>query len=196
LRVISAIMIFGRHADFEVIVFSCILLQYLIQQFPRVPHELRAYGPEQVAFSHFSDAFGRAHVHTEQFPAEERSVPIPENVHELLRQGIGPLPAVVVILLDLRVVQPDDHEAARHRAAGPAGTRHTCPERPRDPQCRLAVQTEPPAVSGQDSLRSGKAVEKRGKGLFDVIILFVHWKSKKGKIKGISRRGAEDTEKI
>jgi hypothetical protein len=94
------------------------------------------------------------------------------------------------------MIQPDDHERARHGAAGFSGPCHARTECACDPECCFAVQTGPPAVDRQDGLGSGKTFKECRQSLVDVIIciLIFHEMILKPTIKIVSRRGAENAE--
>ncbi len=68
----------------------------------------------------------------QQFPAKDGLVPGPEPGCEFMHQLIRPLPRRVVIVLNLAVFEPDDHERAGNRAAGLAQTPHSAAEGPGD----------------------------------------------------------------
>lgn len=153
-------------------------LEQVLKKLPRVLHELRAQGSEQVLLTHHSYPLGCAHVHAKKGPAKERSIPLSERIHELLSQRVGQLPGIIVILPRLAMPQPDDHEHPGHGAAGLPGPCHARAESSRDAQRCLAIQTGPPPVGGQDCLGSGESVEEYGQGLLGIIaqeILSSRW---------------------
>jgi hypothetical protein len=145
------------------------LSQQLIKDQTSAPHKPRANRAEEVLRADLGNAFRGVYIRTEQFAAKKRTGPCPEVIHELLRQRIGKLTAVVIAFADLCMMQTDDHESAGYGAACLPGPRHAGSKSSGNAQCCLAIQTGTPAVRRQDGLRSGEAIKEQGEGLLNAL---------------------------
>jgi len=145
------------------------MLQKIFEYLSRIAYELGTDSAEKIALANCFHPFNHVHIHAEQFPAEQKPVPFPEGLHELLAERVGPFAAVVVACAHFCVLQTNDHQPAGHGPAGLAGTGKSRAECAGDAQRCLAIQTGPFSIGRKDRLGSAETIKKCCERFVDIL---------------------------